>query len=152
MSDSKSPAPPCDGGTSPPGGVVAPCPLAPPVKGTPVAIPAGANSIVCKGGNLVVQNNNSGPDKACTEAHEGSHMSDWKQRYGNNLCDGVSDGQLPAGGDGYDEFLRLSECKAYKVGKACRENLLKPASDADKPAINGAIQRDNAQLAKNKCG
>lgn len=125
-----------------------PCPT---VTGTPVAIPPGDNSIVCRGGRLVVQNNNSGPDRACTQTHEESHMSDWKGRYGDNLCDGVSDGQLPVGGDGYDEFLRQSECKAYRAGKACRENSLRTASDADKPAIQSAIDRDNAQLTNNRC-
>lgn len=125
-----------------------PCPL---VTGTPVAIPADANSIVCRGGQLVVQNNNSGPDSACTQAHEGQHMKDWKERYGENLCSGVSDGSLPVGGNGYDEFLRQSECKAYKVGKACREKSLETAADADKPAIQSGIDRDNAQLVSNSC-
>jgi hypothetical protein len=121
------------------------------VKGTPVAIPAGDNSIVCRGGRLVVQNNNSGSDRACTQAHEEQHMKDWKERYGEDLCSGVSDGQLPVGGDGYTEFLRQSECKAYKVGKTCRENSLKTATDADKPGIQKGIDRDNAQLNANSC-
>jgi hypothetical protein len=128
-------------------GGATPCPI----KGTPVDIPPTSNSVVCKSGKLTVQNNNSGPDKSCTQAHEESHMADWKGRYGNNLCEGVADGKLPVGGDGYTEFLRKSECKAYKVGKACRENLLKTASDADKPAIQSGIDRDNAQLASNSC-
>jgi hypothetical protein len=129
------------------GGAAAPCP----VVGTPVAIPAGDNSIICRGGVLVVQNNNSGPDRACTNAHESSHMADWKGRYGDNLCSGVPDGQLPLGGDGYDEFLRQSECKAYRAGKACRQNLLATASAADRPAIQAAIARDDAQIAANNC-
>jgi hypothetical protein len=78
-------------------------------------------------------------------------MADWKGRYGDDLCDGVSDGRLPAGGDGYTEFLRQSECKAYKVGKTCRENLLKTAKDADKPVIQRAIDRDNALLKRHGC-
>lgn len=119
------------------------------VIGSPVAIPGNINSIVCRGGRLVVQNNNTGPDSACTQAHENQHVTDWKARYGENLCSGVSDGSLPAGGEGYAEFLRQSECRAYRVGKACRENLLKTASAADKPAIQRAINRDNAQLRAN---
>ena len=126
-----------------------PCPQE--VTGTPVDVPEDMNSIVCRSGRLVVQNNNSGPDKACTQAHEEQHMRDWKERYGEDLCDGVSDGQLPVGGDGYEEFLRQSECKGYKIGKACRENLLKTASDEDKPAIQRGIDRDNAQLRENSC-
>jgi hypothetical protein len=121
------------------------------VKGTPTPIPPGDNSIVCKAGNLVIQNNNSGPDKSCTDAHEGSHAKDWKDRYGEDLCKGVADGNLPLGGDGYDDFLNQSECKAYKAGKACRENLLKTASDADKPGIQSGIDRDNAQLTSRGC-
>jgi hypothetical protein len=98
-----------------------------------------------------VQNNNSGPDRDCTQAHEENHAKDWKKRYGENLCQGVSDGLLPVGGDGYEEFLRQSECKSYRIGRACRKKLLKTASNADKPAIRKAIERDNAQLKKNKC-
>ncbi|HEV2764365.1 MAG TPA: hypothetical protein VGV38_15400 [Pyrinomonadaceae bacterium] len=129
-------------------GGVTPCPR---VTGTPVAISPTINSIVCRGGSLVVQNNNSGPDRACTDAHENSHARDWRERYGDNLCQGVSDGHLPVGGDGYDEFLRQSECRAYRAGKQCRENLLTTAPDADKPAIERAISRDDAQLASNRC-
>lgn len=121
------------------------------VAGTPVAVDSGANTIVCRAGNLVVQNKNNGPDRACTEAHEGSHIADWKGRYGENLCVGVPDGQLPLGGPDYSEFLRESECKAYKVGKACRERLLQTAAEADKPAIRDAIARDDAQLVANRC-
>jgi hypothetical protein len=145
-----SPSNPSSGnGGTPTNSTTTSCPK---VRGTPVAIPAGDNSIVCRGGRLVVRNNNSGLDRACTQAHEESHMTDWKERYGDNLCDGVSDGQLPVGGDGYAEFLRQSECKAYRAGKACRENLLKATPDADKPAIQRGIDRDNVQLASNRCG
>lgn len=122
-----------------------------PVQGTPTPISPTANSIICSGGNLIVQNNNSGPDRGCTQAHEGSHIRDWKRRYGDDCCRGVPDGQLPLGGPGYEEFLRLSECTAYRVGKACREALLATAPAADKPAIRNAIERDNAQIAANRC-
>jgi hypothetical protein len=128
-----------------------PSPAAEVVTGTPAPIPPGANSIVCRGGNLGLQINNTGPDRACSEAHESSHMADWKARYGNNLCAGVPDGQLPVGGPGYTEFLRQSECKAYRVGKACRQNLIRTSSDADKPAVQAGIDRDNQQLAANRC-
>lgn len=119
--------------------------------GTPVPIPGGSNSIVCRNEQLEVQNNNSGPDRACTQAHEESHMKDWKARYGADLCKGVSDGSLPLGGSGYDEFLRKSECTAYVVGKACRQKLLGTAPPADKPAITSSIARDDAQLKANSC-
>jgi len=140
--------PASDNGGAPIDGTTTPCPF---VTGTPVAIPPDSNSIVCQGGSLTVQNNNSGPDRECTQAHEEQHKRDWEGRYGENLCDGVSDGNLPVGGDGYSEFLRQSECDSYRVGKACRENLLASAEDADKPAIQAGIDRDDAQLAANSC-
>jgi hypothetical protein len=127
------------------------CPQPPAeVKGTPTPI-GNINSIGCKGGKLVVQNNNKGPDRSCTQAHESSHIQDWKNCYGQDLCKGVPDGSLLLGGDGYAEFLRQSECTAYGIGKACREQLLKTAADKDKAAIQTAIDRDNAQIKKNKC-
>ena len=154
MSDGKAPATPASvGGGGPGGGCVAPCPNPPAVPavvaGTPAPIPPGDDSIVCKGGKLTTQINDTGPDKACTVAHEESHMADWKARYGENLCVGVADGSLPLGGPGYDAFIKQSECKAYRVGKACRENAIKTAADADKPRIQAGIDRDNAQIAVN---
>lgn len=121
------------------------------VTGTPVAIPTTSNSIKCQSGRLVVQNNNSGPDRSCTEAHEDQHRRDWETRYGPDLCSGVADGELPVGGDGYTEFLRQSECRAYAVGKACRQRLLATATGSDRTAIQSAIARDDAQLAANSC-
>ena len=165
--------PAADGGAAPIDAAIAECPLEaaahaptpapaagvskpsppppPPVKGTPAPIPAGNNSIVCRGGTLVVQNNNTGSDASCTQAHEESHMRDWKGRYGADLCNGVPDGQLPVGGADYGEFLRKSECKAYRAGIACREKLLTTASDADKPGIQSGINRDKALMVRNGC-
>ena len=129
MTNSKpATSPTAGGGANPANGCVAPCPLATPIVGTPVAIDPTSDSIVCRGGALVTQINDTGPDRACTTKHEESHIADWKGRYGPNLCQGVPDGQLPLGGDGYAEFLRQSECKAYKVGKACREEFVKSSA------------------------
>jgi hypothetical protein len=111
----------------------------------------GDTSIVCKGGKLVVQNPSHGPDRGCSQAHEESHLKDWIDRYGSGLCKGVKDGYLPTGGEGYVEFLRQSECKAYKVGKECREKLLKKCPAKDVAAIIGGLDRDNADLKKNNC-
>jgi RHS repeat-associated protein len=119
--------------------------------GVPTPVPPGDNSIVCKGGKLVVQNNNKGPDSKCTQAHEDQHIQDWKKRYGDDLCKGVKDGYLPVGGDGYSEFLRQSECDAFKVGKKCRDDLLKGCDPKDKAAIQAGIDRDDSHLKKNKC-
>ena len=131
-------------------GAVAPC--ATKVKGTPVAIPPGDDSIVCKGGTLVVQNHfPPGPEHDCTQAHEESHIKDWKERYGEDLCKGVADGQLPLGGDGYDEFINQSECKAYKIGKACREGKVGAATGTDKAQLEAGIKRDEDQLKSRGC-
>jgi hypothetical protein len=129
-------------------GPAAPCPVA----GTPTAIPPTEDSIVCRGGTLVVQNHfPPGPEHDCTQVHEESHMRDWKARYGDNLCSGVPDGQLPLGGDGYAEFLRQSECKAFKLGKACRESKLATASDADKALLTAGIARDEDYMRRDRC-
>ena len=121
------------------------------VVGTPVQIPPGGQSIVCRGGKLVVQNNNKGPDSKCSQAHEEQHINDWKKRYGDDLCKGVKDGYLPVGGDGYAEFLRQSECDAYKAGKKCRDDLLKGCNAKDQAAIQAGIDRDNEQLKEHGC-
>ncbi|HEX4963772.1 MAG TPA: hypothetical protein VF173_23295 [Thermoanaerobaculia bacterium] len=150
MSQEKTPTPPAAGcGGDPAAQATTECQKK--IKGTPAPIDPTKNSIICKNGKLVVQNNNSGPDKSCTDAHESSHIRDWKDRYGEDLCNGVADGSLPVGGEGYDEFLRKSECTAYAVGKACRQELLKTANKADQPAIQGAIDRDDAQLKGYGC-
>ena len=154
MSDGKGPTTPASaGGGGAPGGCVAPCPAAPAapavVAGVPQPIDPTSDSIVCSGGALVTQINDTRPDKHCTVAHENSHIADWKARYGENLCVGVADGQLPLGGPGYDEFIKKSECKAYRVGKACRETAIVAAPAADQPIIQAGIDRDNAQIALN---
>lgn len=143
---SKPTAPRSAGGAAPAAGTTTACSSK--VAGAPAPIPPTSNSIVCMHEKLVVQNNNSGPDRGCTNAHEEQHIRDWKARYGDELCSGVPDGQLPLGGDGYAAFLESSECKAYKVGIACREELLKKADEKDKPAIRRAIERDKLQMKK----
>jgi hypothetical protein len=78
------------------------------------------SSIECRGGHLHIDNRNGGADSDCTAEHERRHASDWIGRYGPNLCQGVPDGQLPVGGDGYEQFLHASECEAFKEGLNCR--------------------------------
>jgi RHS repeat-associated protein len=118
------------------------------VKGTPVPIDPKSNSIVCKGGKLTVQNNNSGPGKDCTQIHEEKHVEDWKGRYGDDLCKGVPDGQLPVGGPGYKDFLKKSECEAYKAGKESREKKLKNCPESDKEQLKKEIEQDEKQIKK----
>lgn len=69
-----------------------------------------------------------------------------------NLCKGVKDGYLKAGGIGYKEFLRQSECKAFEAGKKCRQDLLKRCKGTgDEAAIQEGINRDDSELKKNRC-
>jgi RHS repeat-associated protein len=109
------------------------------------------NTIICYNGKLTIQNKNKGPDRKCTGVHEYTHLQDWLKRYGDDVCKGQKNGTTPVGGDGYDEFLRQSECKAYKAGKKCREDLLKNCNEKDRDAIQRGIDRDNEQLKKHKC-
>jgi uncharacterized protein RhaS with RHS repeats len=103
-----------------------------------------ASTIQCDGkGEYEIVNNNKGCDADCTRAHEQSHISDWKRRYGTESCRNKAKGYLPLGGPGYDLFLKQSECKAYGVGKACREKL---GCQCKKNAVGG-IQRDNSEIA-----
>ncbi len=123
----------------------------PKIPGTPIQNDPSANTIVCRGGRLEVQNNNNGPDRSCTQIHEEEHIKDWKRRYGDGLCKGVQDGYIPIGGSGYDEFKRKSECRAYRAGKKCRERLVKSCIPGDKQAIEDAIKRDNDMLKAYRC-
>jgi hypothetical protein len=50
------------------------------------------------------------------------------------------------GGPGYDEFLKQSERKAYKAGKACRESIKCACPDAE---LN--INSDNEHLQTLGC-
>ena len=50
---------------------------------------------------------------SCVVAHESSHAADWKARWPKG-CEGKKDGDaIPLGGDGYDAFLKTSECTAH---------------------------------------
>jgi len=112
----------------------------------------GGDTIRCQGGALVPRIKDRGADMKCTEAHEQQHVDDWKKRYGDDVCVGVPDGALPMGGEGYYEFIRSSECRAYRVGWACRENLLTPATtEADRLEIEEGIGRDRWMLLENEC-
>jgi len=119
----------------------------------PTDFPPAANkdTVICFNGKLTIQNKDKGPDRKCTGEHEYSHLQDWLKRYGEDVCKGKKNGSVPVGGDGYNEFLRQSECKAYKAGKKCREKLLATCKEKDKASIQAGIDRDNAQLMENNC-
>jgi RHS repeat-associated protein len=105
-----------------------------------------ASTIQCDGkGNYEIVNNNKGTDRNCTEKHEQSHIDDWKKRYGKDSCKGQPKGYLPnasVNGDDFRDFQRNSECKAFKIGKSCRQSC--PGEDAKK----GIIRDDNAMLER----
>ena len=114
--------------------------------------PAGdKNTVICYNGQLTIQNKNKGPGRKCYGVHEYSHLQDWLKRYGEDVCKGQKNGTTPVGGDGYDEFLRQSECKAYKADKKGFEDLLKNCKPKDKDALQNEIDLSNRKLKENKC-
>jgi len=114
--------------------------------------PAGnKNTVICYNGKLTIQNKKKGPGRKCYGVHEYSHLQDWLKRYGEDVCKGQKNGTTPVGGDGYDEFLRQSECKAYKADKKCFEDLLKNCKPKDKDALQNEIDLSNRKLKENKC-
>ena len=125
------------------------------VVGTPEPIDPDASTIGCYKGELSIQNKNKDCDRVCTGEHEYRHLLDWKNRYGNDLCKCVKTGELPVGGEGYDEFLRKSECRAYKAGLKCREDLLKKYKGEKnkkcRDSIQAGIDRDKEQLKTHNC-
>jgi len=126
---------------------------------------AGSATIVCNGsggyrtklaGSWVDEGNwNKCGVWMCVEQHEQSHIKDWEQRFPNGCknADGTSkkdDTQVPTGGEGYDDFLRQSECKAYKIELACEQKLQETAGKDCKPDID-SIVKDRQERVKN-CG
>ena len=86
----------------------------------------------------------------CVRDHELSHITDWQGRWPNGCknADGTSkrDGTaVPVGGDGYDAFLRRSECTAYTGEVPCEERLLAAASDECKPRVRGVLDDTRRQ-------
>jgi hypothetical protein len=113
-----------------------PAPTEPTLKGT----------IQCDGrGNLAVKNVAKPIDRFCVDRHENSHLQDWQNRYGPNVCNNVPAGRLPTGGPDYQEFLRKSECKAHQVGKECSEGKLK---ETDERLANAEDRVKNASGKK----
>ena len=116
---------------------------------------------VCKGGQLVIDMGNQAgaPDAACTVAHEQTHIDDLKNKYGPNICRGAPDGTtpLPATAD-ESAFMVMTECKAYKAGQACREDMLQchhlgqpHYNDNDLSHIADGLSRDEGKIASLLC-
>jgi RHS repeat-associated protein len=121
------------------------------IVGQPVKVDPNANTILCHGGKLTVQNRDKGIGRKCTGEHEYRHLLDWKERYGDDLCKGVKDGYLPVGGDDYEEFKRKSECRASKAGKNCLEDLLRKCKPKNRAAVQVELDWEKELLRRHKC-
>jgi hypothetical protein len=80
----------------------------------------------------------------CVRGHEESHIRDWQGRWPNGCKndDGTSraaGARVPTGGDGYADFLRQSECRAYTGEVPCGERLLASATDECKPTVESQL-------------
>ncbi|MDM5181540.1 RHS repeat-associated core domain-containing protein, partial [Massilia sp. DJPM01] len=107
------------------------------------------STIMCDGkGNYVIVNNDHGSTRECTQRHEETHVKDYQKRYGVNSCMGVDaqgkpvprpKGTLPShvvGNVDNIQFMRQTECNAYRAGKTCRQQC-----PADKDQKTG-MERD----------
>lgn len=83
----------------------------------------------------MIFNNDYTNTRGCTQIHEQSHMDDWKKRYGDRSCmrrDSNGNAQYYAKGKAptyvvgnidFTTFRRASECKAYRAGLACKQEM-----------------------------
>jgi hypothetical protein len=99
-----------------------------------------------------VNNETDRCERKCTDVHELVHIHDWIKRYGVGSCANKAKGYVPIGGSGYSEFLRQSECRAYRKGKACRKRLLQSCPCNESQPLKDGLQRDIQQLALHNCG
>jgi hypothetical protein len=108
------------------------------------------STIMCRGNRYVVVNKSTGPASYCVAQHELQHIGDWKDRYGEDSCRGVPDGNLPMGDAGYPEFLIASECRAHRADLDCYRKLpcLSPAWQA---YVDGLIQESLEYLQNHNC-
>jgi hypothetical protein len=119
----------------------------------------GSNTIICDGsGSLTINEATSYKHgvQDCTRKHESSHRSDWYGRYGNEICKGRKKGDLPhfdpKGKEAYADFLKASECAAWKIGQTCRnEKLAACADDACKSYVKTFTTQADSEV-KNYCG
>ena len=116
---------------------------------------AGAATIECQGGDYVVKLNSWAGKPCgisdCVTVHESSHIDDWRGRWpkGCKKDDGSNqaDGYLPTGGDGYDEFLKKSECTAHTKDLECAEAKLKAATGDCKTKLENYVKLTREQKA-----
>jgi hypothetical protein len=116
---------------------------------------SGDATIQCEAGAYVVKLNDWAGKPCgisdCATVHESSHIVDWQARWpkGCKKADGTNqaDGYLPVGGDGYDEFLKKSECTAHTKDLDCAEAKLKSASGDCKTKLESYVKLTKAQKA-----
>lgn len=114
---------------------------------------AGSATIVCESGDYVVKLNSWAGKPCgisnCVTVHERSHIVDWRGRWptGCKKADGTNqaDGYLPLGGDGYDEFLKKSECTAHTKDLECAAEKLKGASGDCKTKLESYVKLTEEQ-------
>ena len=118
-----------------------------------------SNTIICDGaGSLTLHESTT--DKYgvqdCTRKHEAQHRSDWYARYGNKICKDRKKGDLPhfdpPGKDAYADFLKKSECAAWKIGKTCRDEALAACKDKACKDYVTTYTTQAAQMVKKYCG
>ncbi len=117
---------------------------------------AGSATIECESGDYVVKLNDwAGKPcgiSGCVTVHESSHIDDWRSRWpkGCKKADGTNqaDGYLPTGGDGYDAFLKTSECTAHTKDLDCAEAKLKSATGDCKTKLESYVKLTKAQKAE----
>ncbi len=116
----------------------------------------GSNTIICnRSGSLTIHEATSYKHgvQDCTRQHESQHMADWYARYGNDICKGRKKGDLPnfdpAGKEAYSDFLKKSECAAWKIGETCRkEKLAACPDDACKKYVQPFVTQAAQQVKK----
>lgn len=96
----------------------------------------GKNTIMCDGsGSMTIHEATNYPygQQECTRKHEQVHVQDWYARYGKDVCKNRARGDLPhgnpSGAPSYADFLKTSECSAWKVTEDCRKEKLKACGD-----------------------
>jgi hypothetical protein len=118
-----------------------------------------SNTIICDGsGSLTIHEATSYKYgvQDCTRKHENSHKGDWYARYGNDICKGRKKGDLPnftpKGKEAYADFVKASECTAWKIGQTCRNEALAACKDdACKNYVKTYTTQADTEV-KNYCG
>jgi hypothetical protein len=117
------------------------------------------NTIICDGSGALGINEGTNYQHGvqdCSRQHEASHRTDWYARYGNDICKSRAKGDLPyfnpPGKEAYADFLKKSECAAWKVGDGCRKTALAAcADDACKNYVQTFVTQ-SGQMVTSYCG